>query len=68
MKSECYGTGYYAALRLVLEYYCWYTANVLIRLVFDALSIGQGPVLFPILLCMKQEDLRVCEATKQTLS
>ena len=29
---------------LVLEYYCWYTANIVTGSDVDALSIGSGPV------------------------
>ena len=28
--------------QLVLEYYCWYTSNILTKSIFDALSIGSG--------------------------
>ena len=39
--------------KLVLEWYCWYTANILTTTVFDALSIGNGLVT-AVLLWMKR--------------
>ena len=54
------GEGYIVAAyiyRLVLEYYCWYTANIVTRSVFNALSFGGGLVA-AVLLCMKQLRLR----------
>ena len=40
---------------LVLEYYSWYTANIVSRSVFNALSIGGGLVV-AVLLCIKRDD------------
>ena len=41
---------------LVLEYCCWYTANILNISVFDALSTGSGHVA-AVGLCVKREEI-----------
>ena len=38
---------------LVLEYDCWYAANIVTKSIFNTLSIGSGPVA-AVLLCIKR--------------
>ena len=44
------------SLVLVLEYCLWYTANILTKPVFNAISIGGGLVT-AVLLCKKRGDI-----------
>ena len=43
-------------LLLVLEYFCWYTANIVTISVFNALSIGSSLV-SAVLRCVKRDDI-----------
>ena len=44
---------------LALEYYCWYTTNIVSISVFNSLSMGSGLVV-AVFLCVKRDDIIIC--------